>query len=87
MAAMNQILTDELNKSQVCIRWVPRLLTVEQKERRAAICQQWLSMFRRQGQHTAQYTATVMDDLNISHLPIHHIQFKWHHVNFCISHT
>ena len=42
----HKILTEQLGMSRVCCRWVPRLLTVLQKQNRLAKCQEILERYR-----------------------------------------
>lgn len=48
-SSVHKILTEHLNKRRVCARWVPRLLTEEQKQRRVEVCQAWLREYERKG--------------------------------------
>lgn len=43
------ILTEELGYRKVCARWVPRLLTAEQKLNRLQVCERLLARFREEG--------------------------------------
>ena len=44
-----QGIIDDLGYHKVCARWVPRLLTEEQRHTRVMICRQWRSRMRREG--------------------------------------
>lgn len=43
------ILSEELGYRKVCARWVPRLLTVDQKLNRFQVCERLLARFREEG--------------------------------------
>ena len=45
-SAIHRILTENLNMKKLCARWVPRLLTMEQKQRREDVSIECLAMFR-----------------------------------------
>ena len=44
-SAVHRILTKNLDMRKLCARWVPRLLTIEQKQRRENVAIECLSMF------------------------------------------
>jgi len=46
-SAVHRILTENLNMRKLCARWVPHLLTMEQKQRRVDVSIECLAMFRR----------------------------------------
>lgn len=46
-SAVHRILTENLEMKKLCARWVPRLLTAEQKQRREDVSNECLSKFRR----------------------------------------
>ena len=46
-SAVQRILVDDLSMSRVCARWVPRLLTNEQMERRVTDAQSFLRRYKR----------------------------------------
>ena len=46
---VQRILTDELNMSKVAARWVPRILTDENKQRRVECSQEFLNRYATQG--------------------------------------
>lgn len=46
---MHQIVHEDLGMRKVCARWIPRLLTAEQKERRVEIAKDFIRKFERQG--------------------------------------
>ena len=46
-SAVHRILTENLDMRKLCSRWVPRLLTMEQKQSREDISIECLAMFRR----------------------------------------
>ena len=48
-STVQRILTEELNMSKVSARWVPRLLTDENKQRRLECSQQFLDLYDAQG--------------------------------------
>ncbi len=41
VGSAHTILKDKLNMSRVCARWIPRLLTPEQKQNRVDVCLEW----------------------------------------------
>ena len=43
--AVHCILTDNLDMRNLCARWVPRLVTMEQKQRRGDVSVEWMAMF------------------------------------------
>jgi histone-lysine N-methyltransferase SETMAR len=47
--SVQHILTVELQMSRVCARWVPRLLTQEQRDHRVDVCHKWKNRFQREG--------------------------------------
>ena len=55
----HSILVDNLQMRRVCARWVPRLLTVEQKATRVTLCNQMLRRYRREGEAFLQKIVTV----------------------------
>lgn len=50
-STVHRILTDELGKKKVFAKWVPHLLTPEQKQARVQAAQGFLSRVEREGQH------------------------------------
>ena len=44
-SAINRILTENLDMRKICAKWVPRLLTMEQKERHEDVSIECLAMF------------------------------------------
>ena len=42
---MHQIVHEDLGMRKVCARWIPRLLTAEQKERRVEIAEDFIRKF------------------------------------------
>ena len=46
-SALHRILTESLSMRKLCARWVPRLLTLEQKQRREDVSIQCLAMLQR----------------------------------------
>ena len=44
-SAVHRILTENLDMRKLCARWVPRLLTMEQKQRREDVSIECLAMF------------------------------------------
>lgn len=53
------IVTNDLNQRKVCARWVPRLLSDEDKRRRVAASEAFLKRFERQGQRFLDRIITV----------------------------
>ena len=51
---MHQIVHEDLGMRKVCARWIPRLLTAEQKERRVEIAEDFICKFK-QGNETWVY--------------------------------
>lgn len=49
--SVHSIITEHLGFRKVCARWVPRLLTNDQKEVRKAICQRLLDRFNQEKDH------------------------------------
>ena len=47
-SSAHRILTEKLNKKSVCARWVPHVLTDEQRQKRVAECNDLLSHFERE---------------------------------------
>ncbi|XP_032678153.1 histone-lysine N-methyltransferase SETMAR-like, partial [Odontomachus brunneus] len=45
-STVHRILTENLDMEKLCARWVPRLLTIEQKQRREDVSIECLAMFR-----------------------------------------
>lgn len=43
------IMHEHLRKSKRCARWIPHLLTEDQKAERVHVCQEWLEMFKNDG--------------------------------------
>ena len=46
---MHQIVHEDLGMRKVCARWIPRLLTAKQKERRVEIAEDFIRKFEQQG--------------------------------------
>ena len=46
IGTVHQILHDCLNMRKVCARWVPRMLTPEQKQTRVNACEELLELFQ-----------------------------------------
>lgn len=49
IGSVHTILHDHLHMSRVCARWIPRLLTPEQKRNRVEVCEHWMSCVRKKG--------------------------------------
>ena len=47
VGSAHHLLTEDLNLSRICARWIPRLLTGEQKANRVSICEQLREKVRR----------------------------------------
>lgn len=45
----SRILTNELNMHKVCARWIPRLMSEENKIKRVSVSKKFLARFRREG--------------------------------------
>jgi [histone H3]-lysine36 N-dimethyltransferase SETMAR len=57
----------ELGYRKVCARWVPHLLTEEQRQTRISICQQWRSQMRRQGANNFLKRVVTCDETWVHH--------------------
>ena len=55
-SAVHRILTENLDMEKLCVRWVPRLLTMEQKQRREDVSIECLAIFHND---TADFFASV----------------------------
>jgi [histone H3]-lysine36 N-dimethyltransferase SETMAR len=62
-----QSILSELGYSKVCARWVPRLLTDEQRQNRVAICVQWRSRMRREGADNFLKRVVTCDETWVHH--------------------
>jgi len=49
------ILHEELDMKELCTRWLPRLLTADQKRTRMKICEQCLERFNKNSSTLVQY--------------------------------
>ncbi|GFX40019.1 uncharacterized protein TNCV_2273031 [Trichonephila clavipes] len=64
---MNKIVTEDLNFKKLCFRWVPRLLTVDHKEKRFAISLDFLIRYEEEGDDMLSRIVTG-DETWVSHI-------------------
>lgn len=53
------IIHNELNMRRLCARWIPKMLTEEQKKQRVTCCQRFLDRVEREGQAFLERIVTV----------------------------
>ena len=57
--AVHRILTENLDMRKLCTRWVPRLLTMEQKQRREDVSIECLAMFHSYNANSLRRFTTI----------------------------
>ena len=57
--AVHRILTENLDMRKLCARWVPRLLTMEQKQRREDVSIECLAMFHSNNANSLRRFTTI----------------------------
>ncbi|XP_023212521.1 uncharacterized protein LOC111615326 [Centruroides sculpturatus] len=66
-SAVHCILTENLDMRKLCARWVPRLLTMEQKQRPKNVSIEFLVMFRSNETEFLRRFITTMDETWVHH--------------------
>lgn len=59
IGTVHRIIHDELNMRRLCARWIPKMLTDEQKVERVRCCNQFLRRFHREGERFLRRIVTV----------------------------